>query len=204
MTKDSGRLFVISAPSGAGKTSLISALVEEMANLVISLSYTTRAKRPGEIDGVHYDFVPQETFDQLLEQDEFLEHAQVFDYHYGTSKKWVAERLAKGYDILLEIDWQGARQVKSLFPHQYVNVFIAPPSLENLEERLIARRQDSVEIIATRMAKAREEMSHYDEYDYLVVNSQFDEALRDMKAIITAERLKTRYQAYNVKQLLEK
>lgn len=198
-----GKLFVISAPSGAGKTSLISALVDEMPNLVISVSYTTRDKRPGEIDGVHYNFVSQAEFEENLAKGEFLEHANVFGKNYGTSRKWVSDKLDAGFDLLLEIDWQGARQVKSIFPEEEISIFIAPPSMQTLTERLYARRQDTQEVIAERMALASRETSHYDEYDYLVINEDFDTALRDIKAIITAARLRTADQKQKNHEILQ-
>jgi guanylate kinase len=197
-----GTLFVISAPSGAGKTSLITALVEEMTNLVISLSYTTRVKRSGELNGVHYNFVDDANFDDLLSQNEFIEYAEVFGHRYGTSHKWVTERLEQGFDILLEIDWQGARQISKIFAENSTSVFILPPSIATLEQRLLARKQDSSDIIKGRMAKAIAEMTHYPEYDYLVINEDFEIARRDLKAIITAERLKSSRQSVKQQQML--
>lgn len=197
-----GTLFVVSAPSGAGKTSLITALVEEMPNLVISLSYTTRAKRMGELDGVHYNFINDATFDSLLSQNEFIEYAEVFGHRYATSHKWVAQRLEQGFDILLEIDWQGARQISTLFAKNSMSIFILPPSIATLEQRLLARKQDSSDVIKGRMAKAIAEMTHYPEYDYLVINEDFEIARRDLKAIITAERLKSERQSMRQQQML--
>lgn len=197
-----GTLFVISAPSGAGKTSLITALVEEMPNLVISLSYTTRAKRSGELDGVHYNFVDDASFDDLLNRNEFIEYAEVFGHRYGTSHKWVTERLEQGFDILLEIDWQGARQINKIFAENSTSIFILPPSIATLEQRLLARKQDSSDVIKGRMAKAISEMTHYPEYDYLVFNKDFEIARRDLKAIITAERLKCTRQRVKQQQML--
>lgn len=190
-TSAKGNLFVISAPSGAGKTSLISALIEEMPNLIVSVSHTTRAPRPGEIDGVHYHFVTPEAYRELEDNHLFLERAKVFGYQYGTSREWVETHLAKGFDILLEIDWQGAQQIKAQFQSSSVSIFILPPSLAILESRLRARKQDSNEVIRYRMERAADEISHYPAYDYLVFNEDFDIARRELKAIIVAERLRT-------------
>lgn len=202
MSQPQGTLFVVSAPSGAGKTSLITAMVEEMSNLVISLSYTTREKRPAEIDGVHYNFITQDVFDDLAAKNEFLESATVFGHSYGTSKRWIEERLARGLDILLEIDWQGARQIKQLFPEKSVSIFILPPSLMILETRLRARKQDSNEVIAHRMDQAKAEIAHYSEYDYLVINDDFHNARRDLKAILNADRLRFSKQQLRYAEML--
>jgi guanylate kinase len=193
--KTTGTLFVISAPSGAGKTSLIAALIEEMPNLIVSVSHTTRPARPGEIDGVHYHFVSQDRYNQLKEQGVFLETAYVFGHEYATSRHWVEEHIARGFDVLLEIDWQGARAVKQQFQANSVSIFILPPSLAILESRLRARKQDSNEVIRHRMEKASAEISHYSEYDYLIFNEDFDVARKELKAVVTAERLKTQRQA---------
>lgn len=203
MSKRAGSLFIISAPSGGGKTSLITALVEEMSSLVISLSYTTRQQRPGEINGVHYNFIEQDKYDQLLVQDAFLENATVFKYNYGTSREWVEEKLDQGFDVLLEIDWQGARQIKQKFSQDSVSIFVLPPSLAALENRLRARKQDSNDVIAHRMEKAAAEISHYAEYDYLVINEDFHHARRELKSIITAERLKNLRQQQRHAELLK-
>jgi guanylate kinase len=191
---ESGILFIVSAPSGAGKTSLLRQLVPADARLLMSVSHATRAMRPGEEDGVHYHFVTAERFEQLVEEGAFLEHARVFDNYYGTSEMAVREQLAQGLDVVLEIDWQGARQVRRRFP-EAVSVFVAPPSIEDLRERLSGRGQDSVEIVDRRMADARSELSHYPEYEYLVVNDEFDTALAELRAIVTAERLREPRQA---------
>ena len=185
----SGILFVVSAPSGAGKTSLLRELVPSDERLVVSVSHATRAMRPGEEDGVHYRFVSTDHFEELVEQGAFLEHAQVFDNYYGTSEAAVREPLAQGLDVVLEIDWQGARQVRQRFPGA-VSVFIAPPSIEALRDRLSGRGQDSDQVVERRMADARSELSHYPEYDYLVINDDFDTALAELRAIVTAERLR--------------
>jgi guanylate kinase len=184
-----GILFVVSAPSGAGKTSLLKALLEAESGLTVSISHTTRPPRPGEEDGVHYHFVDQEAFARIRDADGFLESAQVFDNCYGTSERAVREGLARGDDVVLEIDWQGARQVRRRLP-EAVSIFIAPPSVNELRRRLEARAQDSAEVIARRMADAEADLAHGDEYDYLVVNEVFDAALADLRAIVRAERLR--------------
>lgn len=197
----SGTLFIVSAPSGAGKTSLVNALIEKCDNLVISVSHTTRTQRPGEIEGQHYHFVDQETFKQEIERGDFLEWAQVFDNYYGTSKKAVDEQLAAGNDVILEIDWQGARQVAKLVPDA-VSIFILPPSQQTLRERLSNRGQDSDEIINRRMRDAVAEMSHYNEYHYIIVNDVFDDALVELKEVIDAARLRQAVQSKKLASLL--
>ncbi len=196
-----GTLFIVSAPSGAGKTSLVKALLESTPDLVVSVSHTTRAMRPGERDGVDYHFVDVETFHGMVEAGAFLEHAQVFDNFYGTSQAAVEAELAAGRDVILEIDWQGARQVRRLMPDA-VGVFIVPPSREALEQRLRGRGQDSDEIIARRMRDAQSEASHYGEYDYLVVNDDFDLALKQLWAVIEARRLRLGAQSVRHERLL--
>jgi guanylate kinase len=181
-----GILFIISAPSGAGKTSLVSELLNKMDNIKASVSHTTRASRPGEVDGINYHFVSQQQFVDMLEQDAFLEHAEVFGNFYGTSQQWVADSLASGEDVILEIDWQGAAQVRQLFPDS-TSIFILPPSKQALRERLHNRAQDDAEVIEKRIAAATEEMSHYIEADFVVVNDQFDLALSQLMAIVTAQ-----------------
>ena len=183
-----GTLFIVSAPSGAGKTSLLKVFLEDAKGIGISVSHTTRDKRPGEIDGVHYHFVDEKTFQQMIARGDFLEHAQVFDNYYGTSQAAVLAQLASGQDVILEIDWQGARQVRKHF-EAAVGIFILPPSKAALRERLTDRGQDGEEIIARRMRDAKTEMSHYDEFEYLVVNDDFDTALADLRAIIVSQRL---------------
>ena len=183
-----GNLYIVSAPSGAGKTSLVKALLEAEPRVRVSVSHTTRAMRPGEVDGVNYHFVSREQFTAMLEQDAFLEHAQVFDNFYGTSQHWVEQTLAEGYDLILEIDWQGAQQVRRLLP-QAKSIFILPPTQEALRHRLTNRGQDSGEIIERRMRDAVSEMSHYVEFDYLVINDDFGHALEDLKAIFRANQL---------------
>jgi guanylate kinase len=186
---DTSILFIVSAPSGAGKTSLLRELLQRDRQLSLSVSHTTRAMRPGEENGVHYHFVDQDTFKGLVADDVFIEHAQVFDNFYGTSEAAVREQLAAGQDVVVEIDWQGARQVRQRFP-EAVSIFVVPPSIEALRERLSGRGQDSEEIIDRRMHDAQAELSHYAEYDYLVVNDQFDVALQQLAEVVNAERLR--------------
>ncbi|MBY6187968.1 guanylate kinase [Marinobacter hydrocarbonoclasticus] len=183
-----GNLFILSAPSGAGKSSLISALLNDKpADMQVSVSHTTRGIRPGEENGVHYHFVSVDEFKGLIDQGAFFEWAEVFGNYYGTSRITIEQTLAKGIDVFLDIDWQGARQVKAQIPDA-IGVFILPPSREELERRLRSRGQDSDEIIAGRMAEAQSEISHYGEFDYLLVNADFDTALSELRAIVKAER----------------
>ncbi len=196
-----GTLYIIAAPSGGGKSSLVKALLKVMPKLRVSVSYTTRPMRPGEQEGVEYHFVNQATFDDLLRKNTFLEHARVFDHCYGTSRDWVLERLQEGVDVILEIDWQGARQVRQLLP-QSVGIFILPPSRAQLDERLHARAQDPDDVIAQRMRGAITELKHYDEFDYLVLNDDFDLALADLQAIIRCRQLRTAAQVVKLKDLL--
>lgn len=179
-----GTLFVLSAPSGAGKSSLAKALVECTPGLAVSVSHTTRAPRPGERDGVHYHFVDRARFQAMVEAGEFLEHAQVFDNFYGTSRRAVEDLLAHGRHVLLDIDWQGARRIKALMPNTRT-IFILPPSIAALEQRLRTRGQDSEATIARRMRDAVAELSHYPEFDHLVVNDDFARALADLCAIVS-------------------
>lgn len=184
-----GNLFIIAAPSGAGKSSLIKALLDKYpgGSMQVSVSSTTRQPRPGEKDGVHYHFLSVAEFEQRIDGGEFYEWAQVFDNYYGTSRKVVEESLQQGIDVFLDIDWQGAQQVREHHP-QTRSVFIIPPSLEILEQRLRRRGQDSDEVIAKRMAKAQAEMSHYHEFDYLLVNDDFNETLTQLEHIVLAQR----------------
>ena len=184
----SGSLFIVTAPSGAGKTSLVKALLEATSGLEVSVSYTTRAPRPGEQTGVHYHFIDVETFERMIKDGAFLEYAKVFANYYGTSRLTVAERLRAGVDLILEIDWQGAQQVRKFFPDA-VGIFILPPSRKVLEERLRNRKTDSDEVIQRRLREAVGDMSHYGEFEYAVVNNDFDQALDDLKAIVGARRL---------------
>ncbi|ACO76543.1 guanylate kinase [Azotobacter vinelandii CA] len=183
-----GTLYIISAPSGAGKTSLVKALIDALPQVRVSVSHTTRGMRPGEVEGVNYHFVDRPTFLGMLERGEFLEHAEVFGNLYGTSQLWLEQTLAEGYDLILEIDWQGAQQVRRLLP-QAQSIFILPPSQQALRHRLTNRGQDSDEIIERRMREAVSEMSHYVEYDYLVINDNFAHALEDLKSIFRARQL---------------
>lgn len=196
-----GTLFIVSAPSGAGKTSLVRALLDAMGDIQFSISHTTRPMRPGERDGVDYHFVDAETFEAMIQGGEFLEHAQVFDHHYGTARASVARSLAEGADVILDIDWQGARQVRTAMP-EAVSIFILPPSRQALEQRLRGRGQDEEEVIARRMRDAARESSHYDEYDYLVVNDDFTAALGELRAIVQARRLRLRAQRHRHRALL--
>ncbi len=196
-----GTLYIISAPSGAGKTSLVNALIEAEPHIRVSVSHTTRAMRPGESDGVNYHFVSRESFLQMLEHNDFLEHAEVFGNLYGTSQQWLEKTLAEGFDLILEIDWQGAQQVRRLLPDAR-SIFILPPSQQALRQRLNNRGQDSDEIIETRMREAVSEMSHYVEYDHLVINDDFAAALQDLKAIFRANNLRQDVQQQRHKTLL--
>lgn len=177
------KLFVISAPSGAGKTSLVRALLARRPNLSVSVSHTTRARRPNEVDGRDYHFITRERFEELVRQHAFLEHARVFDNYYGTGEPQVRARLAEGRDVVLEIDWQGARQVRRSVPES-VTIFVLPPSCESLRERLRQRRTDSPEVIERRLRDAAGDMSHYREFDYVVVNDDFDRALLELDSIL--------------------
>jgi len=181
------RLYVVSAPSGGGKTSLVNALLEQDDRVALSISHTTRPPRPGERDGVHYYFVDEVAFDTLVEQGAFLEHARVFDHRYGTGREAVERQLARGYDVLLDIDWQGARQVRASFPEAR-SIFILPPSMDELRQRLVNRGQDSEAVIARRMRDARSEISHADEFDFLIVNEDFSDALNSLRSIIRGEQ----------------
>lgn len=184
-----GNLFVITAPSGAGKTSLVRALLEADSQAMLSISYTTRPMRPGEVDGKDYHFVSREAFEAMLDKGDFLESAEVYGNYYGTSQPWLEGAMNSGNDVILEIDWQGAAQVRKLFP-QAVGVFILPPSVDVLRQRLKGRGQDSDEVIARRVAAAKEDMSHVNEFDYVIINNQFDVALQDLLAVFRAERLR--------------
>ena len=196
-----GTLFTVSAPSGAGKTSLVEALLQRRQNIQVSVSHTTRPIRPGETDGINYHFVTEPVFLAMLERTEFLEHARVFGNLYGTSQLWVEKQLANGIDVILEIDWQGAEQVKRLMPDSR-SIFILPPSRATLEQRLTSRGQDDSDTIQNRMSEAVEEMSHYIESDYLVINSDFDLALVELDAIVHSQGLRTQNRAPALAQLL--
>lgn len=197
-----GTLYIISAPSGGGKTSLVNALIASMTDITVSISYTTRPQRPGEFDNVNYHFIDETTFHELSAQGAFLEHAQVFGNYYATGKQWVEDKLATGQDVILEIDWQGAQQIRRLMP-QYVGIFILPPSREVLYARLKQRAQDNPAIIEKRMAQASNEIKHYNEYDFLVVNDDFEHALSDLRAIVRAKRLTQQNQQLRYARLID-
>ncbi len=192
---------MVSAPSGAGKTSLLKALLEQDEMLHVSVSYTTRPQRPGEEEGKDYHFVDEETFLQMVDEGAFLEHAHVFDNYYGTNREEVTSQLEQGYDVVLEIDWQGARQIRANLSGT-VCIFVLPPSEEILRQRLTDRKQDDPEVIERRMLEARDQISHYPEYDYLVVNDDFLHAMDSMRAIIAAERLRQEHQIDELRQQL--
>ena len=196
-----GNLYIISAPSGAGKTSLVKKLISTVENLIVSVSHTTRQSREGEIHGKDYFFVSVDDFRAMQQNNAFLESAQVFDNFYGTAQKTIEANLTQGDDVILEIDWQGAQQVRKLMPQSY-SIFILPPSTQILRERLEGRGKDSVEIINRRMKDAVAEMSHYREFDYLVVNDDFNTALNQLESIIIANRLQQLSQAIKLKTLI--
>ena len=187
----SGNLFIVSAPSGAGKSSLVNAALADDRQLALSVSYTTRPPRPGETNGREYHFVDRKTFEVMLARGDFLESAEIYGNRYGTSKKWIAEARGQGRDIMLEIDWQGAQQVRAAFPDA-VSVFILPPPpvLQELERRLRGRGQDSEDVIQRRLRDAREEIAHVAEFDYVIINKEFEQARRDLAAVVRAARLK--------------
>jgi len=192
---------VVAAPSGGGKTSLISALLKKDERVQLSVSYTTRPPRPGEVDGVHYHFVDEDSFQALIDRNAFLEYASVFDYHYGTSREAVEQQLAAGFDVILDIDWQGARQIRSSFPSSR-SIFIIPPSLDVLRQRLIGRGQDSDTVIQRRMKDAQAEISHWDEFDFLIINDKFDEALGELHSIIRSGKLRQPYDQQQYGEIL--
>jgi guanylate kinase len=201
MNHTPGTLYIISAPSGAGKTSLVKALIDAQPSIRLSVSHTTRAMRPGEENGINYHFVERAEFLALIEHGDFLEHAEVFGNLYGTSQSTLQQTLDEGHDLILEIDWQGAEQVRRLMP-QARSIFILPPSQQALRQRLTNRGQDSDEIIEGRMREAVSEMSHYVEYDFLVINDDFATALEDLKAIFRANRLQQTPQQQRFSTLL--
>jgi guanylate kinase len=197
-----GNLFVVVAPSGAGKTSLVASLVERERNIRLSISHTTRAPRPGEQDGREYHFVDRARFERMIAAGDFLEHADVYGNYYGTSRAWIQRELAGDHDVLLEIDWQGARQVRSLFP-EMVGIFVLPPSLAELRRRLQGRGKDSAETIERRMASAREEISHVLEFEYIIVNDRFEDALSELTCVVRAARLARAQQAARLAKLID-
>lgn len=209
MPQTLGNLFILAAPSGAGKSSLIKALLEKHPStdehnnaMQVSVSHTTRAPRPGEVEGVHYHFVDRTEFESLIEQGAFFEHAEVFGNYYGTSKIVIEQTLRQGIDVFLDIDWQGARQVKAQIPDT-ATIFVAPPSKEELKRRLTERGQDSVDIIEQRMTKAVSEISHYHEFDFIVVNDNFAAALSELDSIVTTRRLRKEKQIIRHQQLFD-
>ena len=200
-----GTLFIVSAPSGAGKSSLINALLKKFNlddSLRLSISHTTRAPRPGEVDHESYHFVSVEEFESLIERDAFFEHAKVFDNYYGTSKEIVLDWINQGKDVLFDIDWQGARLIKEQVP-EAIKIFILPPSLDALRQRLIKRGQDEMDVINKRMAQAMSEISHYDEYDYVIINDDFDESLITLRSIILSKRAELKSLQNNSQALLD-
>ena len=196
-----GNLYIISAPSGAGKSSLVSALVKDCPDIEVSVSHTTRAIRPGEVNGINYHFVDEAGFVEMIDQGVFLEHAQVFDNRYGTSRQSIQEQLLKGKDVILEIDWQGARQIRQLVT-DCKTIYILPPSVIALRERLQNRGQDDDELIERRMRDAVSEMSHYGEFDYIVINDDFEQAKNDLAAIFVSNRLLKAFQQEQHSDLL--
>lgn len=196
-----GTLFIVSAPSGAGKTSLVQALVDSLDDIRVSISHTTRTMRPGEIDGVNYHFAERDQFVAMIEQSAFLEHAEVFGNLYGTSTDWVKSTLNSGIDVILEIDWQGAQQVRHLMPEAQ-SIFILPPSRQELRNRLTGRGQDDESVIDDRMEQATNEISHYIEADFIIINDDFADALTDFKSIILSQRAKTKHQQGRHQDLL--
>ena len=196
-----GCLFIVAAPSGGGKTSLVRQLITSMDQIEVSVSHTTRQKRPGEIEGIDYFFVEPSKFQHMVSEHAFLEYAQVFEHYYGTSFMQITHRLQQGIDVVLDIDWQGAQQIKHIFP-EAVRIFILPPSLSALRERLMNRGQDDENVIALRMQKAQNEMSHYAEFDFLIINDDFVKAASELSAIVRAERLRLSRQLLKQRKLL--
>ena len=196
-----GNLFVVVAPSGAGKTSLVNELLTREPGIKLSISYTTRAPREGESHGREYHFIARGEFEKMIAAGDFLEHANVFGNYYGTSKRWIQDQLAGDNDVLLEIDWQGAQQVRKLFPHM-VGIFIMPPSLKELRKRLTSRGKDSPETIEKRLAGAREDISHVLEFEYIIVNESFDSAATDLHAVVRATRVSRAQQEGRLEKLV--
>ncbi len=196
-----GNLYIVAAPSGGGKTSLVRYLIETLDSIEVSVSHTTRAMRPGEKDGIDYFFVNEEEFVGMVNENAFIEHARVFNHLYGTSTAQITGRLEQGIDVVLDIDWQGAEQIRRSFPDA-ISIFIIPPSLEELKSRLMNRRQDRDEVISERMKKAQDELSHYPEFDYLIVNDNFEHAASELAAIVVANRLRMERQVKKQIKLL--
>ena len=199
---DRGNIFVVAAPSGAGKTSLVNALIETTASAHLSVSHTTREPRPGEENGKHYHFVERSEFEEMRRSNQFLEHAEVFGNLYGTSRQTVQDQIDNGCDVILEIDWQGARQVKTAMPGA-IGIFVLPPSRKTLQQRLLSRGQDSADTIDHRMAESCDEISHFEEFDYIVVNDQFENALNDLICIVRSARLQRESQAARLQTLIK-
>ena len=202
INKIKGNLFIISAASGAGKTTLVKKLLTLINDLTLSISHTTRNPRPGEIDGKDYFFVTNEIFAEMVKEDKFLETAKCHGSFYGTSRNFVQEVRDTGKDIIFEIDWQGAKSIKAIFP-EAISIFILPPSLKKLEERLIARGQDSEDTIKVRLSAAKSEMSHVNQFDYVTINDNFDDALKELQSIIMAKKLNTKHQKNNYQKLID-
>ena len=199
MTK--GTLYIISAPSGAGKTSLVHAVVEQLPDLAVSVSHTTRNRRDGEINGQDYHFVDKPRFQEMIDNDDFLEHARVFGNNYGTSRQHIQEQLLSGKDVILEIDWQGARQIRQLLSESR-SIYVLPPSIQALRERLLRREQDSDDVIESRMREAVSEMTHYAEFDYIVINDDFEQAREELASIFICNRMRLEQQQQAHAELL--
>lgn len=196
-----GNLYVISAPSGAGKTTLVKALVDTMPNITVSISHTTRPRRPAETHGVNYYFIEQNEFANMIAANEFLEHATIFNNSYGTSRAWVDKTIASGTDVILEIDWQGCQQIQEIFP-ECICIFILPPSFDALANRLRSRNQDNPDVIKQRLTDAKAATAHIHEYDYVVLNDDFDTAVTDLRNIVYAGRLLQRNQTVKYAELI--
>jgi len=197
-----GNLYVIAAPSGTGKTTLVTALAESSTKITVSISHTTRPKRPNEMHGINYYFIDTNEFEKMIGEHQFLEHAVIFDHYYGTSKLMVEETLAQGIDVILEIDWQGHQQIKQLFPHA-IGIFILPPSMTDLRERLTKRNQDNPDIIQKRLTDVKEAISHINEFEYVVINDDFAIALQDLNTVIKAEHLRLSRQSQKFADLIK-